>query len=565
MSKYICNYCYRSVDAFLPLSLKGGQLSNFIRSVEIVGSDPDKYLCEHCGSTDRERHLKQYLERIDLALKGKRVLHFSPERNFQRFIASLCPELHVLASYGSKDLRTLDIDIERIPFNDETFDLVIANHILEHVSSPEKAICEVNRVLKKDGLALLQTPYSATLCETFESDRINSDDLKLFYYGQEDHVRLFGVDIFNRLSTYMDSAVLRHADVFQDNQDPHGVNLSEPLFLFKKKFIKPCGETTASAYGELKATIAKRGSSGRPKVSVCCITFNQKRFVGRMIDGLISQQADFDVEIIIGDDRSTDGTYESLLQAAKSYPCINVLEQTQKLGAYENLYRTYSRCSGEYVAICEGDDYWLDPLKLHKQASFLDANPNYVVTYSAVQAVTDSGIDYGYVGGRTSDLTCEELTNAPGLNTLTAMFRRKYSEFPQEIRMALTPDLFVWSIHGQFGQGKFLASVLPSIYRIHSGGIHSSKSILEKILMRSTSFYALSCFYSRQGNRELAEHFLLRCISDIEFLKASSEKEIRSASEVIFERLDEVCAGARVYVQGYRALFGEVTNHLPTL
>jgi SAM-dependent methyltransferase len=127
-------------------------------------------------------------------------------------------------------------DMEAMPFADAAFDLVIANHVLEHVDDERKALGEVARVLAPGGFAILQTPYSARLHATWRDPGIDTPEARLQAYGQEDHVRLFGRDIFERIaSAGFESHVRRHAELLGD-VDPGvaGVNAAEPFFLFRK-------------------------------------------------------------------------------------------------------------------------------------------------------------------------------------------------------------------------------------------------------------------------------------------------------------------------------------------
>ena len=115
--------------------------------MEGIGSDVDNHSCPSCGCHDRERHLKLYIENTN-ALKNKasfRILHFAPENKLVEWLSvTLNPEIHIFADLHPRDNRYETIDIEKIPYSDESFDLVIANHILEHVSDPRQALSEIN-------------------------------------------------------------------------------------------------------------------------------------------------------------------------------------------------------------------------------------------------------------------------------------------------------------------------------------------------------------------------------------------------------------------------------------
>ncbi len=196
------------------------------------------FSCPHCRAHDRERHLLLYMRKLGLleALRGKDVLHAAPEQHLQRHIAALNP-----SSYVRCDLFPAADDVQRVdlldmPFESASFDMAIANHVLEHVGDDARALNEIARVLRPGGLAILQTPYSAMLESTWEDPGITSKMARLQAYGQEDHVRLFGRDIFKRFeASGLRADIHQHDECLADmDPDVYGVNSAEPLFLYRK-------------------------------------------------------------------------------------------------------------------------------------------------------------------------------------------------------------------------------------------------------------------------------------------------------------------------------------------
>ena len=115
-------------------------------------------------------------------------------------------------------------------------------------------------------------------------------------------------------------------------------------------------------------------------VSVVCATFNHEKYIERAIDGFLMQETSFPFEIIIHDDASTDNTAEIIRGYHADYPRI-VRPIYQKENQYSKnvlnpLINTVANSTGKYIAFCEGDDYWTDPLKLKKQVDFMEANPD---------------------------------------------------------------------------------------------------------------------------------------------------------------------------------------------
>ena len=113
-------------------------------------------------------------------------------------------------------------------------------------------------------------------------------------------------------------------------------------------------------------------------VSVVMLAYNHEPYLRRAIEGVLSQEIDFPIEILIGEDHSTDNTLGIAREYEEKHPnIIRVITSDHNVGAMKNLQRLESSCRGKYVAYCEGDDYWHDSTKLRKQVSFLEQHPDY--------------------------------------------------------------------------------------------------------------------------------------------------------------------------------------------
>lgn len=204
----------------------------------MVGSDVDNFSCPRCRGHDRERHLLLFLQSSGLleAMRGKTILHFAPERQLSRWIAATEPARYVRCDLepASPDIRRIDM----LAINAEagSFDFLIANHVLEHVADDRRALREIHRVLKPGGHAILQTPFAMKLHTTWEDPGIADGAARLQAYGQADHVRLYGRDIFERFaSSGLEPMVRRHAELLPNTDSIGlGINPEEPFFLFRK-------------------------------------------------------------------------------------------------------------------------------------------------------------------------------------------------------------------------------------------------------------------------------------------------------------------------------------------
>lgn len=506
MKKYYCNYCQNEFDSFTPYRISGKTPNVFS---EIIGSNIEQFGCPVCGAHDRERHLKLYFEELKLfeKISNSRILHFAPEHHFSYYIASFQPELHIKADLFPSSPTVLSLNIEAIPYDDNSFDIVIANHILEHVSNIDAALSEINRVLKPDGIAILQTPFSNKQETTLEDPAINTDELRLQYYGQEDHVRLFGKNIFEYFSQFLENGTHLHVSLFKNIDTSRlGINQKEPLFLFHHK--KSENDKVLSHQIRSEEEILSSWSSTTPLLSIACITYNHENYIAETIESFLMQETGFPFEIVIGEDCSTDSTRNIIESYRLRYPnLIRVLYPQSNGGFQRNILQTFKTCQGDFIAYCEGDDYWTDPKKLQKQVDYLKNNPDCVITYGAVQAFDKNGIAYDYVGGAAVDLTKEQLQNCHPINTLTACFRNVLGELPSEYYVTGYGDLFIWSLLSAYGNGHYMSSILLSRYRIHAGGVHSSSSLETKHVMLVETCFALYLYYKRIGSLVLSQNF----------------------------------------------------------
>lgn len=114
-------------------------------------------------------------------------------------------------------------------------------------------------------------------------------------------------------------------------------------------------------------------------VSICCITYNQAKYIRDCLDGFLMQKGDISFEILIHDDASTDGTKEIIKEYSQQYPTIikPIYEVENQYSQGKNVLRyNLDRIVGQYFAICEGDDFWIDPYKLFKQVHYMENHKN---------------------------------------------------------------------------------------------------------------------------------------------------------------------------------------------
>jgi glycosyltransferase involved in cell wall biosynthesis len=159
-------------------------------------------------------------------------------------------------------------------------------------------------------------------------------------------------------------------------------------------------------------------------ISVCLVTYNHEPFIGQAIDSVLMQNINVPVEIVIGDDCSTDRTREICIDYQKRYPKIIKLRIPEKnLGATPNFIENIKACKGKYISILEGDDYWTDPDKLQKQVDFLESHLDYSMVHTGKITMCNGNIYNENSREINSGVIIEDLLNENLISTLTVMVR----------------------------------------------------------------------------------------------------------------------------------------------
>nr|BAG11528.1 putative glycosyltransferase [Mycobacterium intracellulare] len=205
-----------------------------------------------------------------------------------------------------------------------------------------------------------------------------------------------------------------------------------------------------------------------PKVSVVSVSYNHEAFIRETLDGIVAQKTDFPVEVIIADDASTDATPAIIRDYADRYPHLfRPILRSENVGIHANVSAALSATRGEYLAICEGDDYWTDPMKLSKQVAFLDEHPEISVCFHPVQVLwTDGrkGSEFPPAGWR-HDLTIDALIRRNFIQTNSVLYRRqaRYDDIPPDV---MPMDWYLHVRHAASGGIAMLAETM-AVYRRH--------------------------------------------------------------------------------------------------
>ena len=199
-SGFTCNICGITYRQFVP-DFPDAENMSAIENNQVVAGYGENIFCPNCLSTARERLVIAFLKEQEL--NGKTILHLSPEKPIYTFLKS---RANVITAdllpgfYKAIDKKVQEQDATRLGFEDNNFDVVIANHVFEHIPDDGKAMREIFRVMKPGAMAILQIPYSKTNAATIEETKINDAARQSALFGQRDHVRIYQLnDYITRL------------------------------------------------------------------------------------------------------------------------------------------------------------------------------------------------------------------------------------------------------------------------------------------------------------------------------------------------------------------------------
>ncbi len=216
-----------------------------------------------------------------------------------------------------------------------------------------------------------------------------------------------------------------------------------------------------------------------PVVCVGLATYNQEAFIAQAIDGILSQKTSFPVRLVISDDGSTDKTADICRAYQHKYPDrieLLLAHRNTNFGICWVLHSRSGKCGAKYIAECEGDDYWTDPLKLQKQVEFLEAHPSCSMVFTA--AVEDrSGSRIVFRPDRIQEVyPSASLLSENYIRNCTVLYRNvmkgEYPDWLSQMPVGDWPLHILHSLHGDIGY----IDEPTAVYRIHGGGIWASRS-----------------------------------------------------------------------------------------
>ncbi len=299
------------------------------------------------------------------------------------------------------------------------------------------------------------------------------------------------------------------------------------------------------------------------KISVCCITYNHEQYLAKAIESVLAQKFDGAVEMVIGEDCSTDGTRALALAYQAQYPeQIKVLTPTKNLGVMENLTATLAACDGDYIAVLDGDDYWTDTTKLQRQVAALEAHDDCVMCFH------DAEIGYSTPPGRPNVIFSQfiashalptpqqdglpvrfgqlDLARVGWIAPTASLLFKSYSlprPLPNWFVGVFSGDYTLQLLSTRYGAALYLPRIM-SYYRIHGQSItvSSAKSVyqFERRIYEARMFQA---HVFEKSDRKHADIYLaIQCLAYAKYLGSQGLRwqQAKYASKYLLYNLQRI-------------------------
>lgn len=244
--------------------------------------------------------------------------------------------------------------------------------------------------------------------------------------------------------------------------------------------------------GQERVNLHPNKVTENPLVSVSVVTYNHEKYIRECIDGILMQKTDFDFEILVGEDDSQDNTRNICIDYAKRYPDkirlflhdrSNVIYiNGHPTGRYNMLFNL-KEAKGRYIALCEGDDYWTDPLKLQKQVDFLEENKDFFIVGHVILKKTTETTEKIFAPGV---FVLKDCIKAARAHTSSLVFRNKI-ELSSWFKRSPVGDLPLMWLCAERGKFKVF-SFIGSVYRYENQGVFSGLNYYKRHLLSAKQY-----------------------------------------------------------------------------
>ena len=315
---------------------------------------------------------------------------------------------------------------------------------------------------------------------------------------------------------------------------------------------------SASSDKERIAEINTVAMSQKPMVSVVMITYGHENYIRQAIEGVLMQNCNFEVELIVANDCSPDNTDCVINGIIQNHPrgnWITYYNHPVNLGMMLNFIFALQQAQGEYIALCDGDDYWTDLYKIQKQVDFLEANKDYILTFHPVKILKPNGeLVEDFITNVPENYETQETLARLGnyIHTPSVVFRNILKNYPEELFICPIPDYFLYMLLTNHGKVKKLEETM-AVYR-YGVGVHSTNSAIKMAKSNSKLFTLL---LSHLNNPILNKIFLERQLDAFDNLESliRSEYSHSFVSNSIFFKAIKVLNNPEKFLKKVKAKF----------
>lgn len=251
-------------------------------------------------------------------------------------------------------------------------------------------------------------------------------------------------------------------------------------------------------------------ASETPLLSICCITYNQEAYVQQALEGFAMQRVNFPIELVVHDDFSSDNTRQILsdFKNSASFPVTLLFADENKFSQGERIFlKTFQQARGTYIALCEGDDFWIDPFKLQKQVDFLEENREFNICFhrANLQTLGETKVHPIPISSTDGIYRFQDLLAYYNFITTASVVFRKPSPFtvPEWYHEVPFGDLATYKVISEKHPMKCLPDIM-SVYRLHDASMHTGAGPLEQ-QKQYLKFYQIIYPYSTEQERQIIQ------------------------------------------------------------
>lgn len=282
----------------------------------------------------------------------------------------------------------------------------------------------------------------------------------------------------------------------------------------------------------------------KPLVSVCCITYNQEKYLEKCLESIHNQNVSFNYELVISNDCSKDNTNVIIEKFKKKYPhIVKDVSPSKNLGMKNNFYYALSCCSGDYIAYCEGDDYWTDEYKLEKQVHYLQQHPDIGMVFTKVDKFDEERSKILGSFGHSLENVNDLLLGGNCIPTLSVLFKKEiFLNYISDVN----PQKYDWLMCDypfwlwiNYSSKIAYMNFSSGIYRIlPESACHTDN--IEKKMAFNESYYNIRKFYSEKFNISIEARDSIRELFNLYcklLQKKCWDKDLRNNIRNLYKKL----------------------------